>query len=158
MTLSLIQANRLLPLVTVLITVVSGAASLFSALPETQDARTVTLPSVSQQDLPDHTPVWPDGNPFAADGEPWILPDPGPKAVAQGPAGPGRVTGIISLPGGPQGVMVDKKFVPLGAPLAGGHLVSVSSDRYVIEIDGVTQTKLLDSSRKERLDRLLGKH
>lgn len=158
MTSPLLLINRLVPAVVAALAVLVGGWQLTALLPSQAETAPLIVADIVLPAIPTHAVRLPERNLFAADGVAWVLPNEqpaGPTAVAT--AGSGKVLGVVKLPGGPKGVMVDKRFVAIGEALGGGRLKDVRAGQYIVEIDGIEQVRPLDTDRKGRAETLLKK-
>lgn len=155
---SLLLANRILPALTAAVAVMVGGWQLAIRLPSNDSAAPLVVSAISLPSVAAHPVNWPSRNLFSADGIAWILPGDQPVAAKEtGATGSGKVMGVVNLPDGPKGVMVDRRFIGLGGMVGGGRLKDVRDGVYVVEIDGREQEWPLDAGRQERIGTLLKK-
>ena len=157
MTRALLLVNRLVPALSATVVVVVGGWQLAQQLPQGGESAPLTVAEVALPAIPAHPVAWPSRNVFAADGIAWTLASTPPGQGGAAPASAGKVSGVVALPGGPKGVMIDKRFVAIGDAVAGGRLKDVRNGAYVIEIDGVEHAHPLDAGRGDRIGTLLKK-
>lgn len=158
MTRPLLLLNRVVPALSATVVVVVGGWQVLQHLPHSSETAPLVVAELILPAIPAHPVTWPSRNVFAADGVAWVLPSESPVGKDRAaPAGGDKVTGVVALPGGPKGVMIDKRFVAIGDVVGGGRLKDVRDGAYVVETDGVEHTHSLDAGRKDRIGTLLKK-